>query len=228
MDNKYYDENYIREQLKLGNHRQVVGGMWDEIGALQLKFMKSRGLQPDDLLLDVGCGSLRGGVKFVEYLNEGCYFGIDISSALLEAGYAQEIASRPDLAKKLPWPNLQCTDSFDAVSFGKQFDYALAQSVFTHLTLNSIRLCLENLHPVMKPGAKFCATYFQTPDDEPSGVSRRNEFGVVTCGHRDPYHYRMSDFQHLIRGLPWTLDDELDWNHPRGQRMLVFSKGAPG
>ena len=69
MDNKYYDESYIQEQLRLGKHRQVVGGMWDEIGALQLEFLQGRGLQPDDLLLDVGCGSLRGGVKFVEYLN---------------------------------------------------------------------------------------------------------------------------------------------------------------
>ena len=57
MDNKYYDENYIQQQLKLGKHRQVVGGMWDEIGTLQLEFLKGRGLQAHDLLLDVGCGS---------------------------------------------------------------------------------------------------------------------------------------------------------------------------
>jgi hypothetical protein len=226
MDNKYYDENYIQQQLKLGKHRQVIGGLWEEIGTLQLEFMQGRGLQPDDLLLDVGCGSLRGGVKFVEYLKRDHYFGIDISPSLLEAGYAQEIAPRQDLADKLPWANLKCIDNFDAVSFGKQFDYALAQSVFTHLTLNSIRLCLENLHPVVSPGGKFYATYFRITDDEPSGVSRPNEFGVVTCGHKDPYHYRIADFQHLIRGLPWTLDEELDWDHPRGQRMLVFSKAA--
>ena len=79
MDNKYYDENYIQQQLKLGKHRQVVGGMWDEIGTLQFEFLQGRGLQPDDLLLDVGCGSLRGGVRFVEYLNPSRYFGIDIS-----------------------------------------------------------------------------------------------------------------------------------------------------
>lgn len=226
MDNKYYDESYIQEQLRLGKHRQVVGGMWDEIGTLQLEFLQGRGLQPDDLLLDVGCGSLRGGVKFVEYLNPGRYFGIDISPALLEAGYAQEIALRPDLAGKLPRGNLKCVDDFDAASFGRQFDYALAQSVFTHLTLNSIRLCLENLHPVVKPGGKFYATYFRITDDQPTGVSRPNEAGVVTCGHKDPYHYRVADFLHLIRGLPWALDEELDWRHPRGQRMLVFSRTA--
>ena len=195
-------------------------------GTLQLEFLQGRGLQPDDLLLDVGCGSLRGGVKFVEYLNPGRYFGIDISPALLEAGYAQEIALRPGLAEKFPQRNLKCIDDFDASSFGQRFDYALAQSVFTHLTLNSIRLCLENLHPVVRPGGKFYATYFRIMDDQPAGISRPNEAGVVTCGHKDPYHYRVADFLHLIRGLPWALDEELDWRHPRGQRMLVFSRTA--
>ena len=224
MDNKYYDESYIQQQLGLGKHRQVVGGLWEEIGALQLEFMQGRGLRPDHLLLDVGCGSLRGGVKFVEYLNPSHYFGIDISPSLLEAGYAQEIAPRQDLADKLPAANLRCIDNFDATSFDKQFDYALAQSVFTHLTFNSIRLCLENLHQVVKPGGKFYATYFRITDDEPAGAPRPNEFGIVTCGHKDPYHYRVADFQYLIRGLPWRLDEELDWSHPRGQRMLVLSK----
>jgi Methyltransferase domain len=226
MDNKYSDENHIQEQLKLRTHRQIVGGLWEEIGALQFEFMKSRGLQPESLLLDVGCGSLRGGVKFVAYLNRDNYFGIDISQPLLDAGYAEEISPHQELADKLPRRNLQCTDNFDASCFGKQFDYALAQSVFTHLTLNSIRLCLENLAAVVKLRGKFYATYFRITDDQPAGVALQNEFGVVTCGHKDPYHYRVADFQYLLRGLPWALDDELDWGHPRGQRMLVFSRTA--
>jgi len=226
MDNKYYDENFVQEQLKLGKHRQVIGGLWEEIGALQLKFLQGRGLRPDHWLLDVGCGSLRGGVKFVEYLDSEHYFGIDISPSLLEAGYAQEIASRRELADKLPRASLKCVDNFDASSFGKQFDYALAQSVFSHLTFNSIRLCLENLHPALRPGGKFYATYFRITDDQPSGVPHPHESGVVTYGYKDPYHYRVADFQHLVRGLPWVLEEELDWGHPRNQRMLVFSKSS--
>jgi hypothetical protein len=226
MDSKYYDENYIQQQLQLRTHRQIVGGLWEEIGALQFEFMKGRGLQRASLLLDVGCGALRGGVKFVEYLNRDGYFGIDISQSLLDAGYAQEISPRQDLADKLSRRNLHCTDNFDAASFGTQFDYAIAQSVFTHLTFNSIRLCFENLAAVIRRRGKFYATYFRITDDQPAGVSQQNQFGVVTCGHKDPYHYRVADFQHLIRGLPWALDEELDWGHPRGQRMLVFSRTA--
>jgi len=220
----YYDEQSVAQQVKLGTHRQLVGGMWEQIGALQLAFMKKIGLRPDDLLLDVGCGCLRGGVKFVEYLNRDNYFGIDISQSLLNAGYDQEISANEGLVAKLPRQNLRCVDTFDAASFGKEFDYAIAQSVFTHLTLNSIRQCLENLPRVIKLNGKFCATYFRIADGQPSGLPQQNRFGVVTYGYKDPYHYRVADFQHLIRGLPWAIEDELEWDHPRGQRMLVFSK----
>jgi 2-polyprenyl-3-methyl-5-hydroxy-6-metoxy-1,4-benzoquinol methylase len=226
VDSKYDDEKYIEQRLQLRTHRQIVGGLWEEIGTLQFEFMQRIGLRPESLLLDVGCGALRGGVKFVEYLNGDHYFGIDISQSLLETGYAQEIAPRQDLADKLPQGHLKCIDTFDAASFGKQFDYALAQSVFTHLTLNSIRLCLENLAQVVKLRGKFCATYFRAPDDQPTGVPQHHRLGVVTCGYKDPYHYRVADFRYVIRGLPWALDDELEWGHPRGQRMLVFSKTA--
>ena len=46
-------------------HREQVGGLWDEIGALQIDFLRAQGLRPGDTLLDVGCGCLRGGVHFV-------------------------------------------------------------------------------------------------------------------------------------------------------------------
>lgn len=226
MDSKYADEESIQQRLKLGAHWQIVGGLWEEIGTLQFEFTKCMGLRPDSLFLDVGCRALRGGVKFVNYLGGDRYFGIDISQSLLEAGYAHEIAPRQDLADKMPKRNLHCIDTFDAACFGKQFDYALAQSVFTHLTLNSIRLCLENLIKVVKPGGKFCATYFRIADDQPTGVPPPHQDGIVTHGHKDPYHYRVADFQYVIRGLPWTLDDELERGHPRGQRMLVFRKTA--
>lgn len=226
MESKYDDENYVEQRLQIRTHRQVVGGLWDEIGTLQFEFMKRMGLRPESLLLDVGCGALRGGVKFAEYLDSGRYFGIDISQSLLETGYAQEISPRRDLADKLPRENLRCIDTFEAAPFGKQFDYALAQSVFTHLTFNSIRLCLENLAGVIRIGGKFCATYFRIPDDRPTGMPEQHQQGIITYGYKDPYHYRVADFQYLIRDLPWSLEEEMDWGHPRGQRMLVFSRTA--
>jgi len=63
-------------------------------------------------------------------------------NSLPVAGYANELddAGRA----RLPSKNLRATDRFDA-DFGVEFDMAIAQSVFTHVSLNWIRLCLARV-----------------------------------------------------------------------------------
>lgn len=225
MESPFYEKEWVDEQVKLGRHRELIGGLWEEIGQLQLEFMRGIGLQPENLLIDVGCGSLRGGVKFVEFLEPGNYYGIDLNQSLLDAGYQLEIRTNSALANKLPVSNLRCVDNFDATDFGRSFDYAIAQSLLTHLTLNNIRRCLENIHKSIRCGGKFCATYFQLPDDRPYGVPyQQPRGGIITNDTSDPYHYRVDDFHHAMKGLPWVLVGEQDWNHPRAQRMLIFAR----
>ncbi|MGD0673589.1 MAG: hypothetical protein ABSB13_16080 [Candidatus Binatus sp.] len=45
----------------LAGHRGYVGGKWDALGQLQFEFMLKMGLKPGHVLLDTGCGALRGG-----------------------------------------------------------------------------------------------------------------------------------------------------------------------
>ena len=49
-------------------HREAVGGLWDEMGRLQFDFLVAQGLQPHHKMLDIGCGSMRGGRHFVNHL----------------------------------------------------------------------------------------------------------------------------------------------------------------
>jgi hypothetical protein len=72
---------------------------------LQLDFMIREGLKPHHKLLDIGCGSLRGGVHFIRYLDAGNYVGIDSNIALLDAGYEIELASW-GLKERMPRENL--------------------------------------------------------------------------------------------------------------------------
>eukprot|EP00929_Paragymnodinium_shiwhaense_P056529 TRINITY_DN28286_c0_g1_i2.p3 TRINITY_DN28286_c0_g1~~TRINITY_DN28286_c0_g1_i2.p3 ORF type:complete len:106 (-),score=24.72 TRINITY_DN28286_c0_g1_i2:81-398(-) len=48
------------------NYQEDVGAAWDTIGPLQLEFLRGQGLLPQHRLLDLACGSLRGGVHFVD------------------------------------------------------------------------------------------------------------------------------------------------------------------
>ena len=222
VDSIYDDEQAICRAVRGGGHRELIGGLWEELGRLQFEFLRTQGLKPHHRLLDIGCGCLRGGVKFVAYLDAGNYYGIDASRSLLDSGYEIELP-KAGLQRRLPRANLLCSADFEFSAAGCHFDFALAQSVFTHLSFNRIRECLERLAPVMAPGGAFFATFFEAPEDAPVMQDVTHPpAGVVTHASSDPYHYRFSDFQHACKGLPWSLRYIGEWKHPRGQRFLAF------
>src|SRR6516165_1422491 len=106
-------------------HREAVGGLWEDMGRLQLDFLTSQGLKPEHKLLDIGCGSMRGGVHFVSYLEKGNYSGVDRDRALLDAGRI-ELESHGLLWKA---PLLAEITDFGLVRLGARFDFLLAQSL---------------------------------------------------------------------------------------------------
>lgn len=214
-----YEEEFTPAQIARGRHRRRVGGLWDEMGELQLRFLRERGMLPQHRLLDVACGSLRGGVKFVDYLEPGHYYGIDINDSLIEAGYHQELS--PAQRERLPRVNLRCTDRFEC-DFGVPFDYAMAQSLFTHVSLNHVRLCLYRLGKVMPPGGRFFATYFGAPVTHPLDGVRPSKKGLWT--ERNPYFYYEGDLRWAARCTGWQVRFIRDWGHPRGQLMAEFRR----
>lgn len=219
----YHNQRDIAEAVAAGTHRELVGGRWDDIGLLQLETLKRLGLAPNQKFLDIGCGCLRGGVHLVRYLDPSNYWGTDLNESLLQAGYDREL-KEAGLQHKLPRDHLLLDTefAFDRLS-GQTFDRALAFSVFTHLPLNSMRVCLERLWPLMKEGGVFYATYFELPQGEPSHIDVQHEpGGVVTHGDSDPYHYSIEDLKHIASGLPWRLEIIGDFGHPRAQRLAAF------
>ena len=179
-------------------HRAQVGGMFDEIGRLQLDFLIGQGLAPGDRLLDVGCGCLRGGVHFVGYLEPGHYYGIDLSADLIRAGLEVELPRaglRGRLARRPPARERRLRG---CRSFGVTFDAAWAQSVFTHLPGDVIRKCLAEVARCMRPGGRFFATFFESGAD-PSVPVAQQPGGHTTYPDRDPFHYRFTDLAALAR-----------------------------
>ena len=224
MISRFYDRKAIADAVKAARHRESVGGLWDQIGQLQFDFLVANGLRPEHKLLDIGCGSLRGGVKFVRYLQAGHYFGTDLNGSLLDAGYEIEIANE-GLTGKLPRTNLREDSEFDFTPFAQLFDRALAQSLFTHLPFNHMRACLERLAPFVQPGGRFHMTFFEIPDHHPS----HRPFGEwpgggYTHGMSDPFHYRFADIAYAAAGLPWSCRCVGDWGHPRGQSMAELTR----
>jgi len=213
--------DHFRRLAQGGRHRQAVGGLWDQLGALQLEFLKTQGLSPNHKLIDIGCGALRAGVKLAPYLDRGNYFGVDSSPDLVEAGYDKEIAAA-GLKSRLPRENLRINADFDLSGFQTRFDFGIAQSLFTHLPFPSLKTCLERIAPYFPEGALFFATIFEAPEDfaEPT----RHQGGVVSYPDANPFHYRVADIEDMAAALPWRFDYIGAWDHPRDQRMLKFEK----
>lgn len=212
------------QAVALGLHREFIGGLWDEVGSLQAEFMIAQGLTQRHRLLDIGCGCLRGGVRFIDHLDAGGYFGVDRNAELLAAGYDLELA-RAGLQHKLPRSNLIANGEFDFGAAPSDFAFALAVSVFSHISFNRIRTCLERLSGRLQIGGKFFASYFEARDGRPVCFPVAQAPGaVVTYGDRDPFHYRAGDLAYAALGLPWRFERIGDWRHPRGQQMACFTR----
>ena len=150
-------------------HRKAIGLPWAELGQLQFDFLVGRGLKPEHYLLDVGCGPLRAGVHFIRYLEAGHYYGIDLHAELLAAGRDVELPRHGLVDKR---PVLTVMADFDFRKLDRQFDFALAQSVFTHLPLNHIIRCLMRMEEALAPGGQFYATIYENA--RASGTSTRS------------------------------------------------------
>lgn len=213
-----YSRQLTEEEIRLNLHRNFAGGLWEEIGILQCNFLKSRGLKPHHYLLDVGCGALRGGIRFVEYLQTGHYYGLDINASFIEAGKI-ELEKENLLDKE---PHLLVSDQFEVDKFGRIFDYVLAVSVFTHLPMNHIIRCLVEVRKILAPRSEFFASFFQAPTTAYLDQITHIPGNIKTNYDLDPYHYSFEELQWMaqLSGLKAKLVGE--WMHPRNQQMISF------
>jgi len=215
-----YNRQLSRDEIEAGIHRTMVGGMWDKIGPLQFDFLRARGLKPGHRFLDIGCGALRGGIHAIEYLERGNYYGLDMNQSLIEAGRRElQIAG---LEHKNP--RLALNDRFELGLFEQKFEYLLALSVFTHLFANHIIRCLAEVRKVLAPEGRFFATFFLAPHSVHLAPIVHLPGGIKTEYDRDPYHYSPDEIRAMAKLANLSVEIIGDWDHPRAQQMLVFSR----
>ena len=210
-------------------HRGYVGGMWEEIGKVQIDFMIGQGLKPDDVSVDVACGSLRAGRHFINYLDPDNYLGLDHNKWLIEAGLKHEIAEKVSKEKR---PEFVVSKAFEFDKFTKRPKLGLAQSLFSHLTSDDIHLCLANLKEAMQPGGRFFATFIPKGRRAAAFADR----GILTSDYENPdesgddlaFEYDAEDILKIDRGIGWQAQYIGDWGHPRSQEMLEFALPEAG
>ncbi len=186
---------------------------WNQLAQWQMDVLRETGLQPSHRLLDVGCGALRLGSLAIPYLESGYYCGVDAYEPLLRTGRRLMTA----LGVDEPYSTHHSSE-FEFEAFGARFDFAIAQSVFTHLSREQIERCVANLVPVMNPGGRFVFTY--------SILDPTARRGILYCGTtpmRVPSIDSETYFTELAArfGLGLTLDPAPRVPH-RSQRVALL------
>jgi SAM-dependent methyltransferase len=136
---------------------------WQQAGARQFKYLRGHGLQPHHTLLEIGCGNLRAGHRFIGYLDTGNYYGVDISPAVLLA--AQQTVVREGVRDKLPHLSLVEDMRFEFLP-DASFDVVHAHSVFSHSPLSVIEECFTHIGRILKPEGFFDFTFNRTDGRE--------------------------------------------------------------
>lgn len=117
---------------------------------MQHDFMLAQGLKPEHRFLDFGCGALRGTIRLVDYLQNGNFYGSDISVGLLKEAIIE--CGRLKLKNT---PILQLMESFDLKSiFDEKFDYILCNSVTVHIEPDDIATLMHCIYSSLSPEGK--------------------------------------------------------------------------
>jgi len=206
-----------QEDLGLGlkpgdpHYRAYVGPPedYDLIAAMTFNLLTTLGLRQHHTLLDIGCGSLRIGRLLIPYLNRGKYFGIEPAEWLVAEGIEHELGKAVIQTKR---PTFLFTDSPSAiVEANTSFDFALAQSVFSHSGLDLIQGWLSAISRSLARDGALVATFLPGEEDSP-----RTGWIYPEC-----VNYRPATLERAAAEMNLRFQI-LDWKHPR-QTWALFA-----
>ena len=213
------DNGHQAEDLGLGlapgsaHYRAFVGPPqdYDLVSAMSFGLLTTLGLRQHHSLLDIGCGSLRIGRLLIPYLNAGKYFGIEPNEWLVAQGIEREVGMDQVRAKR---PRFLYADSAEGLDEGDVFDFAVAQSVFSHCGLDLVDQWLRGVSDHLRHTGALVATFIADSSDfTGSGWVYPQCVGFTPS----TIAQRAAD-----AGLRLHI---LDWRHPR-QNWALFA--APG
>ena len=104
--------------------------LWEMKRRFQFAFLKGAGLRPHHRLLDLGCGTLRGGIPLIEYLAVGHYTGVDVRPTVLQEG-RRELEEAGLVGRA---PRLVCCEDLRDFDDGRRFDVIWAFAVLIHMS----------------------------------------------------------------------------------------------
>ena len=137
-----------------GRHgRAGAPHLWRMQRAFQIDFLQRMGLSKHHHLLDLGCGTLRGGLPLIGYLSAGNYTGIDVRAEIIVE--AQRELEEAGLEQR--YPRISHVDSLAGLELRTSYDYIWAFSVLMHLDDPDLEAALAFAARHLRPNGCFYA-----------------------------------------------------------------------
>ena len=217
---KSYSENEYGKTARITDqsYRERLTS-W-QIPAIQAHF----GDLTDKVFLDIGAGDIVLGDKLEEVGHPKIFYAQDLSRPSLNSGLKRITGSTQDSA---PFVTMS-SDSFDFSEIpDSSVDCAFSNSLFSHLSVNSIALCLRNLAPKMVPGGKYLSSMIIHPGDDDTNAYDWSYLGtegsqVVSYFNKDPFHYSLASLESLSElRTNFSIVKVHDYGHPF-QKLVEF------
>lgn len=187
---------------------------YDFMGASQFRLLCTLGLRENHRLLDFGCGSLRAGRLFIPYLAKNRYFGVDPNKWLIDEAIKNEIGESLVEIKRCAF---DYNDNFDCSVFGVNFDFIVAQSIFSHAGRSQIKRSFDGFYRNLNEEGIVAATFVIPKDKEIENLGDEWVYpGCVFYSEETIAKFSAESSLEYVK---------IPWHHPR-QSWFLFSKNA--
>ena len=151
-----------------------------DVGSLGFygKFLKSAiakmNIQPEDAILDLGCGTGRNDCLMAQYLNEkGRIVGVDLGQEMIEQ-FEKKCAHLPNVT-------LHRQSILEPLPFENKFDKAFMSFVFHGFTQENRKIIVDNAKKALKKGGQFILLDFNEFDFKSKPLWFRLGFKAIEC-----------------------------------------------
>jgi SAM-dependent methyltransferase len=198
--------------------------LWEHKRQFQIDFHRREGLMPHHRLIDIGCGTLRGGIALIDYLDPGHYTGIEARAKTLEEGRRE--LHDAGLAWKRPQLILQ--GDLGTLSLSDRADYVWAFSVLIHMSDEVLDGCLSFVAKHLAREGAFLANV-NVGEEGKAGTWR----GFPVMRHPAEFYERLCARHGLrcedlgaLRELGERDEGQLSRLDPSGRRMLRIRRSS--
>ena len=194
--------------------------LWQMKRRFQIDFLMGFGLKPHHRLMDLGCGTLRGGIPLIDFLEQGHYSGVEVRREVLDEAHKELVES--ELADKAP--QLIYCERLAMLDLGQKLDVVWAFQVLIHIGDALLDETVAAVARHLDDGGVFYATVnFGTAAD-----GMWQGFPIV---HREKTFYQAVFRRHGLTVIDIGPLKAFGHDHPRlseasqaGQRMLKATR----